>query len=74
MIPKTHADSDSVITELPAKYQHALRCEDAAKRCRCLKETAEAGYIPAMCDYGLMCQHCIATITFPVLTTIRIPG
>jgi hypothetical protein len=41
---------------LPAKYQHALRCDDGEERCRFLKEAAEAGYIPAMCDYGLMCQ------------------
>jgi hypothetical protein len=55
MIPTIHADRDSVATNLPSKYQHALQCEDAEERCRCLKEAAEAGYIPAMCDYGLMC-------------------
>ena len=41
---------------LPAKYQHALRCNDAEEWCRFVKEAAAADYIPAMCDYGRMCQ------------------
>ena len=41
---------------LPAKYQLALRCKDAEERCRFVKEAAAADYIPAMCDYGRMCQ------------------
>ena len=41
---------------LPAKYQYALQCDNAEERCCLLKEAAETGCIPAMCDDGLMCQ------------------
>ena len=35
-----------------AKYLHALQCSEPEERRRWLKEAAEAGYIPAMCDYA----------------------
>ena len=62
MIPSPRPDTQSlpakfpVIDSLPAKYQRALQCADTEERCRLLKEAAEAGYVPAMHDYGLMCQ------------------
>ena len=51
MILSTHA-KDSV----PALYQTARQCDDAEERCRLLKKAAEAGYIPAICDYGLIAR------------------
>jgi hypothetical protein len=50
------AAKSPVADNLPAKYQKALQCNDIEERCRYLKEAAEAGYIPAMCGYGLMCH------------------
>jgi TPR repeat protein len=42
--------------DIAAKYRYALQCSDPEERKICLKEAAEAGYIPAMCDYGLECE------------------
>ncbi len=41
---------------IPAKYLHALECDDPEERKRWLREAAEQGYSPAMCDYALECD------------------
>ena len=36
--------------------RYALQCSDPEEKRRWLKIAAEAGYIPAMCDYGIECE------------------
>jgi hypothetical protein len=40
-----------------SQYLDALACEDPAERTRRLKAVADAGYIPAMCDFALRCEE-----------------
>ncbi len=37
-------------------YRYAFQCSNPEEKRRWLKKAAEAGHIPAMCDYGLECQ------------------
>ena len=48
---------DSSSGDAAAKYRCALECSNPQQRRRWLREAADAGHIPAMCDYALVCEN-----------------